>query len=95
LYPNSVNEPFGKVAELVAELVAESVAEKPTIGETDFLKAIESLLLLDDWFTNAKARKASGWAEGSVKRYLRNLTTKKILLAEGATRDRRYKLNKQ
>ena len=68
------------------------VADKLTIGEKQFLDALLLFFENDEWITNAKARELSGGAEGSVKRYLRVLTNKQVLEAQGERKNRRYRL---
>jgi predicted HTH transcriptional regulator len=91
---NIYRAPAMKVADKVAELVAPTDVDKPTAGEIGFLEAIKALLATGDWFTNSEVRGLSGLAEGSVKRYLRNLTAKKILIAEGERKSRHYRMNR-
>jgi predicted HTH transcriptional regulator len=45
-----------------------------------------------EWITNAEARECTGNSEGSVKRFLRNLSEKKVLEARGERKNRKYRL---
>ena len=103
--PNNVAEKLpNKVAEKLPNKVAEKlpnkVAEKSpnnngalTLSETSFLKGIMTLFDEYEWISNTKAREATGKSEGSVKRYMRNLTNKGILEACGDTKDRQYRIS--
>lgn len=63
-----------------------------TPAETAFLKLLESSLKKGEWFTNSEARTITEKTEGSVKRFLRNLTDKGILETRGENKTRQYLL---
>lgn len=63
-----------------------------TPAETVFLKQLEASLKKNEWFTNSEARAITEKTEGSVKRFLRNLTDKGILETRGENKTRQYRL---
>ena len=85
-----------KLAEMlpnnVAEMLPNNVAELLTSAETAFLSSLLSFFDECEWITNAQAREATGKSDGSVKRFMRNLTSKGAFEARGETKDRKYRL---
>ena len=73
----------------------DKLPNKLTRAETAFMNDLSPLFAQSEWITNTEAREASGKSEGSVKRFMRNLTEKGALVATGETRDRRYSLHKK
>ena len=69
-----------------------TVVDKMTSPEKAFVESLGPLFNSQEWITNAQARVQTGNSEGSVKRFLRNLTNKKILEARGENRHRQYRL---
>ncbi|GFH43328.1 hypothetical protein Hs30E_18790 [Lactococcus hodotermopsidis] len=82
-------------AESVADRVADKLTDKLTPGEKAFLESLLLCFKKHEWISNAEAREASGVAEGSVKRYLRILSEKQILEAQGERKNRQYRLAKE
>jgi Fic family protein len=70
------------------------VADKLTAGETAFLALLKPYFNKREWITNAEAREITEKAEGSVKRFLRNLTDKGVLESRGGNKNRQYGLRK-
>ena len=70
----------------------DEVAEKLTPAEEAFLNCLIPSIDEHEWITNAEVREATGKSEGSVKRFMRNLTGKGVLEARGETRNRQYRL---
>jgi Fic family protein len=66
-----------------------------TTGEKAFLESLEGFFDEQEWLTNAKAREIAGKTEGSVKRYLRNLSDKGIFETQGENKRRQYRLRKK
>ena len=83
-----------EVADNAAEVAdnAAEVADRLTAREKTFLKALLPCFARHEWITNASAREHTGNSEGSVKRFLRNLTEKQVLEVRGGNRNRQYKL---
>ncbi len=73
----------------------DKLPNKLTRAETAFMNDLSPLFAQSEWITNTEAREASGKSEGSVKRFMRNLTEKGALVATGETKDRRYSLHKK
>ena len=48
-------------------------------AEMSFLSSLSSILSEDEWITNAKAHEATEKSDSSVKRFMRNLTSKSVL----------------
>lgn len=95
--PNGVAEYLpNRVAEYLpnelAEYLPNGLAESLTVAEATFLSGLLSFFDEREWITNAEAREATGKSDGSVKRFMRNLTNKGALEARGETRDRPYRL---
>jgi len=96
-----VNEAADKLPKGLAEKLPNSVADKLpnnvagllTSAETAFLSNILSVFDECEWISNAQAREATGKSDGSVKRFMRNLTSKGIFEARGETKDRKYRLS--
>jgi predicted HTH transcriptional regulator len=82
-----------KVADRLADKVADRLADRLTSGENAFLETLLPYFENNEWITNTKARELSGSAEGSVKRYLRILTEKQVLEAQGERKHRQYRLS--
>jgi ATP-dependent DNA helicase RecG len=76
----------------VADKLADKLPIGLTPGERAFIEALMPYLQQAEWITNAAARDVTGIAEGSVKRYLRILTEKNVLEAQGENRSRQYRL---
>jgi len=76
----------------VADKVTDKVADKLTPGEKAFLKSLLPCFNEHEWITNAEVREYTGNSEGSVKRFLRNLSEKKVLEACGERKNRQYRL---
>ena len=89
-----VTFPFAKGFE-VADRVADRVADTLSDGEKKFLDLIMPHFEKQEWINNAQARDCSNMTEGSVKRYLRILTEKSILDAQGEKRHRQYRLRSE
>jgi ATP-dependent DNA helicase RecG len=87
-----VTEKNGKVAFKPAD-VADKVADI-TPSEKTFIKNLGNYFAANEWINNNKACEITGLAVGSVKRYLRNLTTKGLLEAAGENKTRRYRFGK-
>ena len=66
-----------------------------TPAEAEFLKLLEYSLKKNEWFTNSEARAITEKAEGSVKRFLHNLTDKGALEIRGENKTRQYRLQKR
>jgi len=81
------------VADNITDRVADRVTDMLTVGERQFFEAVLPYLNEFEWITNANARELSGSAEGSVKRYLRILTEKQVLEAQGDRKHRQYRLS--
>ena len=79
----------------LAEYLPNNVVENLTPAETAFLSSLLSIFEKSEWITNAEAREATGKSDGSVKRFMRNLTDKFALEAKGVTGDRKYRLLKK
>jgi predicted HTH transcriptional regulator len=90
-----VNFPFAEGFE-VADKIADKLPIKLPIDLTTSEESFLSMLLphfeTHEWITNAAARELSGLADGSVKRFLRNLTDKQVLEAVGENKSRKYRL---
>ncbi|MDR1952891.1 MAG: putative DNA binding domain-containing protein [Clostridiales Family XIII bacterium] len=76
----------------VADKLPIKVADKLTPAERRFIESLIPFLHDSEWITNAEARDLSGKSEGSVKRFLRNLTDKGVLEALGEKKNRKYRL---
>lgn len=72
--------------------LSDEVAEKLTPAEEAFLNSLMPSFDEHQWITNAEVREVTGKSEGSVKRFMRNLTGKGALEARGETRNRQYRL---
>ena len=77
----------------VADNVADKIPMHLTTGEKTFLKSLLPYFAEHEWITNSIARELGGGAEGRTKRYLRILTEKNILEAQGENKARQYRLN--
>ena len=64
-----------------------------TSAELSFLGSLLSFFGGSEWITNAQACEVTGKSGGSVKRFMRNLTSKGVFEARGETRDRQYRLS--
>ena len=80
------------LADKVADKLTDKVADKLTPGERKFYELLLSYFKDHEWLTNAQARELTGAEEGSVKRFLRSLTDKKVLEAQGERKSWRYRL---
>ena len=87
--PNRLAE---KLPNRLAEKLPNSVVERLTPAETVFLNSLMPFFDGSIWVTNAQAREATGKSDGSVKRFMRNLTDKGAIESRGETRDRQYRL---
>jgi len=87
-------EAADKLADKVADKteVADKLAVNLTSGERAFINKILPYFREHEWITNSIACELSGLAEGSVKRFLRLLTDKNVLIAQGVRKARRYRL---
>jgi hypothetical protein len=63
-----------------------------TPGEESFIESLLPYFHDNVWINNAEAREFSGKSEGSVKRFLRNLTEKGIIEPRGENKSRQYRL---
>ena len=83
------------VADIIADKLENTsgLAGKITKDKKAFLEHLAVHFSDYQWITNVDARKCTGLADGSVKRFLRNLTAKGILVASGANKSRKYRLN--
>jgi Fic family protein len=79
----------------LADKLPINVADKLTVAEAEFAKLLEPCLKEHEWTSNAEAREVTGKAEGSVKRFLRNLADKGVLEARGENKSRQYRLRKK
>jgi Fic family protein len=79
----------------LADKLPINVADKLTAAEAEFAGLLEPCLKEREWISNAEAREATGKAEGSVKRFLRNLADKGVLEARGENKSRQYRLRKK
>ncbi|MCL1790224.1 MAG: putative DNA binding domain-containing protein [Peptococcaceae bacterium] len=84
----------GNVAGKVADKLPINIADKLTHAERIFLKRLEPYFNEHEWITNAQAREITEKAEGSVKRFLRNLVNKGLLEIRGENKNRQYRLCK-
>ena len=88
-----VTFPFAEgFSESFADKLSDKIADKLTIGERKFLVALLPHFENHEFLSNAQARELTGAEEGSVKRYLRILTDKKVLEAQGERKGRKYRL---
>ena len=76
----------------VADKLPNNVAGLLTSAEMAFLSSLLSFFDECEWITNSQAREATGKSDGSVKRFMRNLTSKGAFEARGETKDRQYRL---
>ena len=76
----------------VAGKLPDEVAKKLTSAEEAFLSSLMPSFDAREWMINAEVRAATGKSEGSVKRFMRNLTEKGALEARGETKSRQYRL---
>ena len=74
-------------------MLPNNVAERLTSAEITFLSNLMLFFNSSIWITNAQAREVTGKSDGSVKRFMRNLTDKGALESKGETRDRQYRLS--
>ena len=81
-----------KLPNRLAEKLPNSVVEKLTPAEISFLSSLMPFFDGSMWITNAQAREATGKSDGSVKRFMRNLTHKGALESRGETKDRQYRM---
>jgi ATP-dependent DNA helicase RecG len=81
-----------KVDDKVADKVANKVANKMTTGEKNFIELLLPHFKDDEWITKTEAREYTGKSEGSVRRFLHNLTEKNILETSGGNKNRQYRL---
>ena len=88
--PNKLAE---RLPNRLAEKLSNSIIGTLTPAEKAFLDSVLSFFDEREWFTNAQVREATGKSDGSVKRFLRNLTAKGAFEAKGETRDRQYRLS--
>jgi hypothetical protein len=72
--------------------VTDIVADKLTPGEKDFIVKLLPFFDSYEWISNSLASDLTSLAEGSVKRYLRNLTIKNVFEAKGEKKGRKYRL---
>ncbi|MDR2547347.1 MAG: putative DNA binding domain-containing protein [Lachnospiraceae bacterium] len=79
---------------ILTDKVADKVADKLTSGERKFFESLLPYFKNHEWLSNSQARELSGSEESSAKRYLRILTNKNILEAQGEKKTRRYRLFK-
>jgi Fic family protein len=79
----------------LADKLPIKVADKLTATETEFVKLLEPYLKEHEWISNAKAREITNKAEGSVKRFLRNLADKGVFELRGENKSRQYRLRKE
>jgi Fic family protein len=78
----------------LADKLPINVADKLTVAEVEFVKLLEPYFKENKWIGNAKAREITNKAEGSVKRFLRNLTDKGVFEIRGENKSRQYCLKK-
>ena len=91
-----VTFPFAEgFSESLADKLTDKVADKLTPGEKKFFELLLLYFKNHEWLTNAQARELSGVEVGSAKRFLRSLTEKKILEAQGERKSRKYRLFKE
>jgi ATP-dependent DNA helicase RecG len=76
----------------LADILPNNIAERLTPAESVFLNSLMPFFDGSIWITNAQARAATGKSDGSVKRFMRNLTDKGAIESRGETRDRQYRL---
>ena len=91
---DNIGENTDNLADKVADKteVADKLAVNLTSGERAFINKILPYFREHEWITNSIACELSGLAEGSVKRFLRLLTDKNVLTAQGVRKARRYRL---
>jgi len=82
----------GMLLNNVAGKLPDSAVNELTYAEKVFLIRLMPLFDGCIWITNAQAREATGKSDGSVKRFMRNLTNKGILENRGVTKNRQYRL---
>jgi len=70
-----------------------NAVEKLTPAEISFLNSLMPFFNGSTWITNAQARDETNKLDGSVKRFMRNLTSKGVLESRGETRDRQYRIS--
>jgi len=75
--------------------VTDKVTDKLTTGERKFFESLLPYFKNHEWLTNAQARELTGAEESSAKRFLRSLTDKKVLEAQGERKSRKYRLSKK
>jgi predicted HTH transcriptional regulator len=75
-----------------ADKMTDKVTDKIVNGEKEFYESLLLHFSNGEWFSNSQARDVSGISESSVKRYLRNLTERSLLVAQGERKSRQYKL---
>ena len=77
----------------LAEMLPNNIIERLTPAESVFLNSLMPFFDGSIWITNAQAREETGKSDGSVKRFMRNLTSKGALESRGETKDRQYRLS--
>jgi ATP-dependent DNA helicase RecG len=82
-----------KLPNRFAEKLPNTVFEKLTPAEISFLNDLAPFFDRSTWITNAQAREETGKSDGSVKRFMRNLTSKGALESRGETKDRQYRIS--
>ena len=88
----SSNEVADKLPNRLADKLPNNVAGLLTSAEMVFISSLLSFFDECEWITNSQAREATGKSDGSVKRFMRNLTSKGAIEARGETKDRQYRL---
>ena len=82
-----------KLPNRLTEKLPNNVVEKLTPAEISFLNILMPFFDGNKWITNAQAREETGKSDGSVKRFMRNLTSKGALESRGETKDRQYRIS--
>ena len=82
-----------KLPNRLAEKLPNNVYKLLTPAEISFIINLMPFFDGSIWITNAQAREETGKSDGSVKRFLRNLTSKGVLESRGETKDRQYRIS--
>ena len=77
------------------DIVDDNIFLSLTPGEKAFIESLLPYFAGCEWITNSTARELSRIPEGSVKRYFRILTDKKVFEAQGENKARQYRLRKR
>ena len=89
----SVTQVAEKLPNRLAEKLPNNVVERLTPAEISFLNSLMPFFDGNTWITNAQAREETGKSDGSVKRFMRYLTSKGALESRGETKDRQYRIS--